>query len=47
MNCPTCNKKLGALTAVPHCTLKQCTWTRCNCGTTVDRNTGRSFGGPA
>lgn len=45
MDCPNCDKKIGALTARPHCTSKECTWTKCSCGATVDRNTGRSFGG--
>lgn len=45
MKCPACNKTLGALTAKVHCKNKACTWTVCNCGATVDRNIGTSFGG--
>jgi len=46
MKCPACGKPLGALTAKPHCPSKTCTWSDCNCGATVDRNVGTSFGGP-
>ena len=41
--CPNCHKKGGALTASPHCASKTCTWNKCSCGTTYDRNTGKGF----
>ncbi|MGC0237290.1 hypothetical protein [Arthrobacter sp. SD76] len=43
MQCPECGKPLGALTAVPHCKHKECSWTKCSCGTTIDRGTGAGF----
>jgi hypothetical protein len=44
MHCPGCSKPLGALTATPHCTAQECTWTKCTCGVTYDRVTGNAFG---
>lgn len=41
--CPSCHSKGGALTADPHCTSPGCTWNKCKCGATYDRNTGSGF----
>ncbi len=44
MSCPGCSRPLGALTASPHCESKACTWTKCQCGVTTDRDKGNAFG---
>lgn len=41
--CPDCKAAASALNANPHCRSKTCTWNKCKCGATYDRNTGSSF----
>jgi hypothetical protein len=40
--CPACTI-YAAISSVPHCTTKACTWNRCDCGYTYDRYTTKRF----
>ena len=41
--CPSCDRPAGALYADTHCKSKACTWSKCNCGATYDRNSGAGY----
>lgn len=43
MKCPNCDRNYALANAVPHCRNKACTWMRCPCGHTSDRNSNNSF----